>query len=107
MTGSSSSGSDRQHARNKGLAAISAITLGAGAAGLVGAVGIALTLPGATSSTIASAGRVASNSVTFTTDDDSGDDSGSQLQTGTASQLRTGSATTTTTVPPVATSAAS
>jgi len=107
MTGSSSSGSDRQHARNKGLAAISAITLGAGAAGLVGAVGIALTLPGATSSTIASAGRVASNSVTFTTDDDSGDDSDSQLQTGTASQLRTGSAPTTTTVPPVATSAAS
>lgn len=121
MTGSSSSGSDRQQARNKGLAAISAITLGAGAAGLVGAVGIALTLPGATSSTIvsagtvASAGRVASNFATFTTDDDSGDDSGAQVQTGTASrqqtatasQLQTGSAPTTTTVPPVATSAAS
>ena len=107
MTGSSSSDSDRQHARNKGLAAISAITLGAGAAGLVGAVGIALTLPGATSSTNASAGRVASNSITFTTNDDSGDDSGSQLQTGTASQLQTGTAPTTTTVPPVATSAAS
>ncbi len=99
MMGSPRSGSDRQRARNKGLAAISAITLGAGAAGLVGAVGIALTLPGATSSTNASDGRVASNTFTFTTDDDTGDDSGSQLQTGTAP--------TTTTVPPVATSAAS
>jgi len=95
MMGSPSSGSDRQRARNKGLAAISAITLGAGAAGLVGAVGIALTLPGATSSTNASDGRVASNTFTFTSDDDSG------------SQLQTGTAPTTTTVPPVATSAAS
>lgn len=99
MTGSSSSDSDRQRARNKGLAAISAITLGAGAAGLVGAVGMALTLPSSTSATNAGAAGVASNTFTFTTNDDSGDDSGSQLQTGTAP--------TTTTVPPVATSAAS
>ncbi|HEY5247333.1 MAG TPA: hypothetical protein VIJ15_02620 [Dermatophilaceae bacterium] len=60
---------------------------------------MALTLPSSTSATNAGAAGVASNTFTFTTNDDSGDDSGSQLQTGTAP--------TTTTVPPVATSAAS
>jgi hypothetical protein len=42
--GPSTSGSTRQTARNKGLARVSAITLGAGAASTVGALAIAVTL---------------------------------------------------------------
>jgi hypothetical protein len=95
MITSPTSGSDRQGARNKGLARISALTLGAGAAGLVGAAAIALTLPSPTSATNANGTTVASN--TFTNGSD--DDPGSQLQSGTPPA--------TSFLPPVATSGAS
>ena len=95
MITSPTSGSDRQGAGNKGLARISALTLGAGAAGLVGAAAIALTLPSPTSATNANGTTVASN--TFTNGSD--DDPGSQLQSGTPPA--------TSFLPPVATSGAS
>jgi hypothetical protein len=79
----------RQHARNRALAWVSAITLGAGAAGVIGAVAIVSTLPGSTAAMSAtSAGTTTSGT------------SGSQLQAGKAP-------TTTTSIPPVATSGAS
>jgi hypothetical protein len=43
--GAPTSGSSRQLARNKGLAWVSALTVGAGAAGVLGAAAIAITLP--------------------------------------------------------------
>jgi hypothetical protein len=114
---SPTSGSDRQLDRNKGLARISALTLGAGAAGLVGAVAIAVTLPG---STVASALKSTTASTlplgsTATGDDgstssSSGDDgstSTSQSQAQAQSQLQSGTAPTTTNNPPTATSGAS
>ena len=100
---SPTSGLDRQLDRNKGLARISALTLGAGAAGLVGAVAIAVTLPG---STVVSALKSASASTLSSGSTATGDDdttSTSQAQ----SQLQSGTAPTTTTSPPAATSGAS
>jgi hypothetical protein len=78
----------RQHARNRALAWVSAITLGAGAAGVIGAVAIVSTLPGSTAA-------MSSNSAGTTTSGTSG------------SQLQAGKAPTTTSIPPVATSGAS
>jgi len=112
-------GSDRQLARNKGLARISALTLGAGAAGLVGAVAIAVTLPGSTlAGALKSTSASALTSGSTTTGDDgstsssSGDDGSSsssqtQTQTQTQTQLQSGTAPSTTNSPPVATSGAS
>ena len=82
MITSPTPGSDRQGARNKGLARISALTLGAGAAGIVGAAAIALTLPSSTTATNASTATTAGDTFTnpFTNGND--DDSGSQLQSG-------------------------
>jgi hypothetical protein len=80
----------RQHARNKGLAWVSAITLGAGAASTLGAVAIVTTMHGTTTATSASA-------VTK-----SGTSTGSS-----ASQLQSTTAPTTSANPPVATSGAS
>jgi hypothetical protein len=108
-------GSDRQLARNKGLARISALTLGAGAAGLVGAVAIAVTLPGSTlPGLLKSTSASALTSGSTTTGDDgstsssSGDDGSSPTsQTQAQPQLQSGTAPSTTNSPPVATSGAS
>ena len=91
LTVSTPSGSARRAARSKGMAWVSAITLGVGAASAVGAAAVVANLPSATAATSATA--AAATSATSTTS------SGSQLQAA--------SAPTTTTVPPVATSGAS
>jgi phage-related protein len=116
-------GSDRQLHRNKGLARISALTLGAGAAGLVGAVAIAVTLPGSTvvsalksttATTLTSGSTAAANG--NSTSSSSGEDGSTstspaqaqaQAQAQTQSQLQSGTAPTTTNSPPAATSGAS
>lgn len=105
MNSSPVSGSARQRARKQGLARISALTLGVGAAGVLGAVAIAVTLPGSTAAVSANAATVTTTTSTTTGDDDSSDDdSGSQQQT---QQLQTTTAPSTTIVPPVVTSGAS
>jgi len=110
MMNTPTSGSDRQLARNKGLARISAITFGAGAAGLVGAVAIAVTLPNptaATSANTASAAVSSSTPVQAGDDgghDDGGDDSGTTTST---PQLQPAAPPSNTNIPPVATSGAS
>ena len=110
MNNSHISGSDRALDRNKGLASISALTLGAGAAGLVGAVAIAVTLPG---STVASALNSTSSTLvsgsTATGDDGSTSTSQTQAQTQTQTQtpLQSGTAPKTTNSRPLATSGAS
>ncbi len=117
MNTSHTSGSDRQLDRNRGLARISALTLGAGAAGLVGAVAIAGTLPG---STVASALKSSSASTlisgsTATGDDGSTSTSQTQAQAQAAAQaqaqaqtaLQSGTAPAATGSRPVATSGAS
>jgi hypothetical protein len=82
VTSSSPSASARQLARNKGLAWVSAITLGAGAAGVLGAAAIAISLPATTAATSASsAPQAASTSTnTNTSANTNEDDSGSTLQ---------------------------
>ena len=113
MNTSHTSGSDRQLDRNKGLARISALTLGAGAAGLVGTVAIAGTLPG---STVASALKSSSASTlisgsTATGDDGSTSTSQTQAQARAQAQaqtaLQSGTAPAATGSRPVATSGAS
>jgi Zn finger protein HypA/HybF involved in hydrogenase expression len=99
-TGSPTSASARQLARKKGLARISAITVGAGAAGLVGAVAIAMTLPNAaaaTSATTAALAASTSTNASWTR----------QAATVKAAALQAAAAPTTTTSAPVATSGAS
>lgn len=95
MNGSPVPPSTRQRARSKGLAWVSAITLGAGAASTVGAVALATTLhsAAATSASAASSAGPATRSTTSTS--------------GTTSQLQPAKAPTTTSNPPVATSGAS
>ena len=91
MTSSPTSGAARQRARNKGLAWVSAITLGAEAASAIGAAAIAVSLPNqiaATSSTTALAANTSTNAAQ-------------------ASALQAGTAPTTSNVPPVATTGAS
>ncbi|MEP7016871.1 MAG: hypothetical protein ABI899_02480 [Actinomycetota bacterium] len=127
MNSTTPAGSDRQLHRNKGLARISALTLGAGAASLVGAVAIAVTLPGSTvvsalqsstASTLTSGSTAAGND--DSTSSGSGDDGSTsvsqaqaqaqaraQTQTQAQSQLQSGTAPTTTNRPPAATSGAS
>ena len=106
MLNTPTSGSDRQLARNKGLARISAITFGAGAAGLVGAVAIAVTLPNPTATTSANTASVAvSSSTPVQAGDDGGhDDSGTTTST---PQLQPAAPPSNTNIPPVATSGAS
>jgi hypothetical protein len=115
--GPSNSGSNPQAARNKGLAWVSAITLGAGAASTVGALAIAVSLasPTLTSSlssapvastpnnTLSDAGSVASNS------SEGGDDDGAQSQAQAAAQpqLQQVAPPSNTNNPPAATSGAS
>lgn len=116
------SGSARQLARSKGLAWVSALTLGAGAASALGAVVIASALPSPTLATSASPAATAAttpvpaavsavvNSAVSTDDDD---DSGTRAQPATlrtapkASTLKATAAPTTTKAAPVATSGAS
>ena len=120
MNDTTSARSDRQLHRNKGLARISALTLGAGAASLVGAVAIAVTLPGSTVvSALKSTTASTLTSGSTATDDDSissssGDDGSTstsqaqaQAQAQAQSQLQSGTAPTTTNNPPAATSGAS
>ena len=119
MNNSHTSGSDRQLDRNKGLARISALTLGAGAAGLVGAVAIAGTLPG---STVASALKGSSASTLKSGSIATGDDGSTSTSTFTSTPqtqtqaqaqaqaqtpLQSGTAPVTTNSRPVATSGAS
>ena len=106
MMNSPTSGSDRQLARNKGLARISAITFGAGAAGLVGAVAIAVTLPNPTAATSANTASVAvSSSTPVQAGDDGGDDDSGT--TSSTPQLQPAAPPSNTNIPPVATSGAS
>lgn len=106
MMNSPTSGSDRQLARNKGLARISAITFGAGAAGLVGAVAIAVTLPNPTAATSANIASVAvSPSTPVQAGDDGGDDDSGT--TSSTPQLQPAAPPSNTNIPPVATSGAS
>lgn len=127
MNSSPTSGSDRRLDRNKGHARISALTLGIGAAGLVGAVAIAVTLPGSTVATQASSTGASGLTSASTTTDDDGSTSGTTGDEGSAtqsqsqsqsqpqpqsqsqpqSQLQSGTTPTTTNRPPVATSGAS
>ena len=95
MTSSPTSAAARQIARNKGLAWVSAITLGAGAASAVGAVAIAISLPSTTAATSAGTTTLAASSSRNTNDDDSG------------SRLQAAAAPTTTNIAPVATTGAS
>lgn len=126
-TGSLTSGSDRQLARHKGLARMSALTMGAGAISALGAVAIAVTLPGSTAVTSASAAPLASSqparqsrqslSPSPRTDgDDSGEDgftsqvqpaAPSQVQAAAPSQVQPAAPPSKTNIPPVATSGAS
>ena len=100
------SGSDRQLARNKGLARISAITFGAAAAGLVGAVAIAVTLPSPTAATSANTASAAVSSSTPVQSGDDGGDDDSGTTTSTP-QLQPAAPPSNTNIPPVATSGAS
>jgi hypothetical protein len=95
MSSPPTTASARQHARNKGLAWVSAITLGAAAAGAVGSAAIALALPGAAATTSATTRAAAPSTSTETNQDDSG------------SSLAPAPAPTTSNVPPVASSGAS
>lgn len=108
MISSPTSGSDPQHARTKGLARLSAVTLGAGAAGVVGAFAIALTLPSPTAATSASSASVSPSAPTSTNDDNSkseeSDDSGANVTT---PQLQPAAPPSGSSIPPVATSGAS
>lgn len=111
------SGSDRQLARTKGLARMSALTLGAGAASALGAVAIAITLPGSTAATSASAAPVVSSPSSRPSlradedrsdDGDSDEDDGtSQVQPAAPSQVQPAAPPSNTNIPPVATSGAS
>ena len=113
MNSTTTSGSDRRLDRKQGLARISALTLGAGAAGLVGAVAIATSLPGSTVVSALSSGSTATQTSGSTTTGD--DDSTPQVQpqvqsqvlSQAQSQLQSGTSPTTTNNPPVATSGAS
>jgi len=115
MTSSPTSASARQLARNKGLAWVSAITLGAGAASALGATAIAITLPSPTAATGTSASRTtastlaASAPVNTNEENISEDDSGTTQQAAPqqAVPLQATAAPTTTNIPPVATTAAS
>jgi len=87
--------STRQRARSKGLAWVSAITLGAGAASTVGAVALATTMHSA-AATSASAATSTGSATRSTTS-----------ASGSTSQLQAAKAPTTTSNPPAATSGAS
>jgi hypothetical protein len=110
MTSSPTSGSARQLSRNKGLAWVSAITLGAGAASALGAAAIAISLPSPTAITSSTTAAVAASAPTSTStntgqDEGQGDDSGTTVQQ--AAPLQAVAAPTTTNLPPVATTGAS
>jgi hypothetical protein len=90
MTSSPTSGSTRQVARNKSLAWVSALTFGAGAAGVLGAAAMVVSAPSPTAATGTSAATLAS---------------GTSRNTG--STLQAAAAPATTNNPPVATSGAS
>jgi hypothetical protein len=103
MFGSPTSGSARQLARKQGLARMSVITLGVGAASVLGAVAIAVTLPGSTT-------PVSDNAATTLTSDRSSNDSLSDRDDsddGFSSQSQTDLAPTTTDNPPAVTSGGS
>ena len=87
-------GSARQLARKKGLAWVSAITLGAGAASALGAAAIVMSLPSVTAATSTKAAAAAASTSTT---------AGSTKQ----ASLTSAAAPTTTSAAPVATSGAS
>ena len=111
MSGSPTSGPARQLARNKGLAWVSAITLGTGAAGLIGAVGIAASLPSPTTATVATTSTAAAQPAGTSTrsDEEVSDDSSTTQQAAPlqAAPLQAAPAPATSNTPPVATSGAS
>ena len=135
MSNSPTSGSARQLARKQGLARISAVTLGVGAAGVLGAVAIAVTLPQPVAARAATAAASLTSPRSSASDNraSAGDnrsshagDTSSKARSSTAasskarsstaassstgsstSQLQAGQAPSTTNNPPVATSAAS
>jgi hypothetical protein len=130
MNSPTTSASARQRARNKGLAWVSAITLGAGAASALGAAAIAITLPsptaatgtvatgstatgttatGTTGSTLAASAPVNTNEENISEDDSGTTRQAAALQAAPqqAVPLQATAAPTTTNIPPVATTAAS
>jgi len=133
MSNSPTSGSARQLARKQGLARMSAVTLGVGAAGVLGAVAIAATLPQPVAAKAASAAASLTSprpSAIANRSSDDGDDGSKATSSGAAStgaassgaastgaasasavsstsQLQASQAPSTTKIPPVATSAAS
>ena len=100
MNSSPASSQARQVARNKGLAWVSAITLGAGAASALGAGVIAVSLRSPSTATTASSATTAVSTSTNSEDDDSG-------LSQQAAPLKAAPAPVTSSRPPVATSAAS
>jgi len=113
MKSSHTPGSARQLARNKGLARISAVTLGVGAASALGAVAIAITLPNPIVAKTLNTAPVAASSPVGGDDDDSGSqlpaNTGASRPAAPAPQQKLQSVTppTTTNNPPAATSGAS
>ena len=119
MNSTTPAASDRQLHRNKGLARISALTLGAGAASLVGAVAIAAGLPGST--LVSALKSTTASTLTAGSTAAGNDDSASasqaqaqapaqaqaQTQAQAPAQLQSGTAPTTTNSRPAATSGAS
>jgi cytoskeletal protein RodZ len=122
--GSPTSGSARQLTRNKGLAWVSAITLGAGAAGAIGAVAIAVTLPQPTTAASVNSAPAASttgqarsnggSSTSAGSDDSEGSDENNstsqaqaQAQPQAQSQLQPAAPPANSNQPPAATSGAS
>jgi hypothetical protein len=112
MNGSPTSGPTRQHARRQGQARMSALTRVVGAASVLGAVAIAVSLPQSTSANTAAASPATTSLTSASSGDDnssSDDNSGtaSSSTAGSSSQLQPSAAPTTTTTPPAATSGGS
>jgi hypothetical protein len=106
MNNSRTPGSDRVLARDKGLARVSAITLGVGAASALGAAAIAISLSNPSATTAAVAASASANTSTNTGDDGGqGDDAGTTAQQ--SAPLQAAQTPTTSNVPPVATTGAS
>jgi len=97
MNSSPTSGSARQRDRRQGLARMSAITRGIGAASILGAIAIAIALPQSTAPSSVKTASAATTSVKPS----------SSSTGGSTSQLQTTPAPATTTNPPAATSGGS
>ena len=95
MTSSPTSSAARTLARDKGLAWVSAITLGAGAASALGAAALAVSLPSLTAGPATSSATLSASRSTGANQDDS------------SASLQAATAPSTTNIAPVATTGAS